>query len=251
MRQYKINITSEFGAQLKGDYQSVISSKAQNIEQQLQSLYNEIESESNEFLLLMNKDSNKPDYYEQIKLYRNHLNFIDSSVHKMKCELLDYLEKIFYSKFINIKREYFDQNSALLKTKKDLFDIADNILKLNLKYESNMNDEEIQSYKNEMNSLLNSYNNTLLNFLQEGFLDDLKKNISFSENEINFDFLENNLKMISEFYYNNYYLKNHSFLEYPDEIIMTIKSIPNNFIKNRIIDYVDNFNCDLKEFILN
>ena len=68
IRQYKINITSEFGAQLKGDYQSVISSKAQNIEQQLQSLYNEIESESNELLLLMNNDSYKPDYYEQIKL---------------------------------------------------------------------------------------------------------------------------------------------------------------------------------------
>ena len=192
------------------------------------------------------------EFSEQIYLYQDNLDYLDSAINKTLYELQDFFEKIFYSKFIKIKREYFDQDSATKKTKKDLFDIADNILKLNLNYESNMNDEEIQNYKNEMNSLLNSYNLTLLNFLQEDFLADLKKNISFSENEINFDFLKNNLKMISDFYYNNYYLQNRSsFLEYPEEIIMTIKGIfPNNFI-NRIIDYVDNFNCDLDTFIFN
>ena len=252
IRQYKKNFTSELERLLKEDCQSVLSAKAENIETKLQSHYTEILSGINEAMQYIEANRLDIKFHNETNLYQDNLNYLYSAINKTLYELQDFFEKIFYSKFINIKREYFDQNSALLKTKKDLFDIADNILKLNLKYESNMNDEEIQSYKNEMNSLLNSYNNTLLNFLQEGFLDDLKKNISFSENEINFDFLENNLKMISEFYYNNYYLKNRSsFLEYPDEIIMTIKSIPNNFIKNRIIDYVDNFNCDLKEFILN
>ena len=91
------------------------------------------------------------EFSEQIYLYQDNLDYLDSAINKTLYELQDFFEKIFYSKFIKIKREYFDQDSATKKTKKDLFDIADNILKLNLNYESNMNDEEIQNYKNEMN----------------------------------------------------------------------------------------------------
>ena len=253
IRQYRTNITSSLEVKIKEDYQSIISEKAQSVKTKLQSYYNEVLERSTSLIELINSNYYRLDFFDKIKIYQNNLDYIDSAINKILYELQDFLEIIFYSKFINIKREYFDQNSALLNKKKDLFNIADNILKLNLKYENNMTDEEIQNYKNEMDSLLNNYNFTLLNFLQQSFLDDLKNKISFSENEINFNFLENNLKNISEFYYNNYYLKDRSsFLEYPEEIIMIIKGIfPNNFIKNRIIDYVDNFNCDLDTFMSN
>ena len=124
-------------------------------------------------------------------------------------------------------------------TNKYQYYINDYISKNNILY-SNLYSyvENKINTKKKIDILLNQYiiifNNIIKDDSNEGLLsiiineiDDTFENISFYMNNLN-----NNINLLKDEYYNNYYLKNYSsFLEYPEEIVYKI----NQFLKNKFI----------------
>ena len=233
LKNYKANIASKLESQIKEDYESQNSNN--EIKTKLESFNNEIESEANEFIEFVNNKSTEIDYYDQIKLYIDNFNYIESGINKTLFELYNDIINTVYDKISFIQPEYLDKNSILTKTKKELFDIAKNILSKNLVNSDGMTDKEISNYKNEMNLLLKNYNNTLYKYLSESIFTEILKNISITKDDFNLDKIENNFKLITEEYNKTYYSKNHSsFLENPNEITDDLNNFPIEYLKNFI-----------------
>lgn len=123
---------------------------------------------------------------------------------------------------------------------------------------------------NNINILLNKYENIFNNLLSNdsnyGLLEKLY-HIDLSENiKYCIENLENNIKLLSNKYFTDYYLKNYKlFLEYPEEIqykinnfdniikinIKSIKHKINNIYRNRIVNIIkstNNFISNMLEF---
>ena len=86
-----------------------------------------------------------------------------------------------------------------------------------------------------LNEYIDVFNNTIINNSNEGLLNQIIneinnnfKNISYYMNNFN-----NNINLLKDEYYNNYYLKsNSSFLEYPEEIVYKINQFLEELIDN-------------------
>ena len=175
----------------------------------------------------------------------NNINYIDISI----SQAIDYLNNNVPNIIKNFQTKVDEYLSNYIFYIQNIYTNINSYLQEKVKNNNNIN-ILLNNYRNTFNILLNNDSN--FGLLNKILHLDLNKNIQFCH-----DNLDNNLKLISENYYMNYYLKNYSsFLEFPEEIqykinnfdniikiiINETKQNTNNLYRNRIINNIKSTN---------
>lgn len=251
--------SSKFIPKLLEECKIQLSSEEEEIKKTLKNYYNEIEIESNELIDLINEKLEKIDYYDSIEVYRNNLNFLHSAINKTLFELYENIDNTIFPKLIKIEPQYmiepnYQGYGNLAKTVDLLKETAINIRNWIVYYkdykkasgdDANKTDENV--YPKYLAEDLVEYNSILYNYLNGGEI--IYELMTMVETNFNYENFINNLKMITEYYYNTLYSMNYSsFLEYPQEIIDEINGFLNK--SDDLIDYLWEFMHKINNFMI-